>query len=290
MGREELQVSEEPAPYAREQTWAQNCAACSCCLALMIVTGTSAGGFSVILKGGTEEERCTERGGEVHLEGEDKFRSVCIGGGTEAPFTGIYDKEYNASGVYRCACCGAPLFPALTKFNSGTGWPSFSAPVGGKVIGYSKDIPAQLSVEVHCHACGAHLGHVFDDGQGVTGYRYCINSVCLNFDRDLQMPADNDVPWVCNMYLGLALFVGGIVGTCVLAYRTPRYLMEGYRSRRGISPGDEVPAGASSACRTSTLSTSSGRLGSPAAYAQAAARVEKVSAAARDSDPERPDG
>ncbi len=100
--------------------------------------------------------------------------------GTERAGSSPLDKNY-AKGIYVCAGCGQPLFTSETKFNSGTGWPSFYAPIEG-AVGTSIDKSFFMTrVEVHCSRCGGHLGHVFDDGPAPTGKRYCINGVALNF-------------------------------------------------------------------------------------------------------------
>jgi len=100
--------------------------------------------------------------------------------GTERPGSSPLDKNY-APGNYYCAGCGTLLFTSDTKFNSGTGWPSFYAPVPG-AVGTSEDLSYGMRrIEVHCNTCGGHLGHVFPDGPLPTGQRYCINGVALIF-------------------------------------------------------------------------------------------------------------
>jgi peptide-methionine (R)-S-oxide reductase len=99
---------------------------------------------------------------------------------TERPFTSPLDKEKRA-GSYACAGCALPLFTSRTKFDSGTGWPSFWEPIARTAVDETPGGNAMFGTEVHCHRCGGHLGHVFKDGPKPTGLRYCINGVALNF-------------------------------------------------------------------------------------------------------------
>jgi peptide-methionine (R)-S-oxide reductase len=101
--------------------------------------------------------------------------------GTERAFSGAY-YEHHERGTYICAGCGNPLFRSEDKFDSGTGWPSYTRPAGSEAVGTEEDRTlGMVRTEVHCGSCGGHLGHVFPDGPAPTGLRYCINSLSLDF-------------------------------------------------------------------------------------------------------------
>lgn len=123
----------------------------------------------------TETEWRAEMGAEQY--------HVCREKGTEPPFSGAY-WNHHEQGLYRCSACSAPLFSSATKFDSGTGWPSFHAPATPDAVAETVDHSHGMTrIEALCNRCGAHLGHVFPDGPAPTGQRYCINSLSLSFDK-----------------------------------------------------------------------------------------------------------
>ena len=109
---------------------------------------------------------------------------ICINKGTEPPFSGKYN-DTKEKGNYKCVACGETLFNSNTKFDSGSGWPSFWDPVSKEKIEYISDTSLGMTrTEVNCNNCGAHLGHVFDDGPKPTNLRYCINSISLSLQKE----------------------------------------------------------------------------------------------------------
>lgn len=130
----------------------------------------------------TDKLECTEAEWRERLSPEQYH--VMREKGTERAFTGKYDKN-KQSGEYHCAACGQLLFDSDTKYDSGSGWPSFTAPADGDVVDEHRDVShGMIRTEVTCSRCAGHLGHVFPDGPGENGLRYCINSAALAFEPE----------------------------------------------------------------------------------------------------------
>jgi peptide-methionine (R)-S-oxide reductase len=146
--------------------------------ATVVIENFSAGGKSL---GKAAVPRVAKTDGEWHkLLGQDSF-VVTRHEGTERPYSGKYNDNH-ADGIYRCICCETALFDSKTKFESGTGWPSFWKPISSANVREISDSSLALQrTAVECSRCDAHLGHVFDDGPDPTGLRYCMNSVSLSF-------------------------------------------------------------------------------------------------------------
>lgn len=127
-------------------------------------------------------EKITKTAAEWQKELSPEEYRICREKGTEPAFTGRYYNEHG-EGVYNCRCCGEPLFSSTTKYESGSGWPSFWQPVSGEAVAENRDAShGMVRTEIVCQKCDAHLGHVFTDGPKPTGLRYCVNSASLKLD------------------------------------------------------------------------------------------------------------
>ena len=137
----------------------------------------------------THHDSTPETEAELRARLTDEQYHVTQEQGTERAFTGAY-WDCHDDGVYRCVVCAEPLFSSATKYDSGTGWPSFWQPIADDAVGTESDASlGMVRTEVVCGSCGAHLGHVFPDGPRPTGARFCMNSASLVLDRDTD-PAD----------------------------------------------------------------------------------------------------
>lgn len=196
-------------------------------IAVCLLVGLSAGGFQVKGLQGASLSRCKFNPADPPYEYPHQpaatdvppystlFEEVCIQGGTE-PTHREFISAPRSFDTYICPCCAAKLFSGASKYSAAiSGWPSFYAPFSSSSIGYSRDLLQAVSTEVHCNSCGAHLGHVFADGPGPTGLRYCINGVCLRKQIDNSTDAG-------SVYLSNPLvfpdFVAMLVGLIGLGF------------------------------------------------------------------------